>query len=76
MPDHEIEIQTSSTDRPFAEGDVVQLKSGGQAATFREYTETGKARVMCSTPSGFKYETLPVKMLRFARDDAKHGEGN
>lgn len=76
MSDAEIEVQTATADRPFAEGDVVQLKSGGPPATFREYTETGQARVMCSTRDGFRYDTLPVGMLRFARADAKPGEGN
>ncbi len=66
----EIQVQTTDDSRPFREGDIVQLKSGGPAMTFREYDPNGKAIVQFRTRDGMKYDTLPIAMIRFARDEA------
>lgn len=71
-----IEVHVADETRPFSEGDVVQLKSGGPSMTFREYTvedrwtKGGQARVQYMTRDGMKYDTLPIVMLRLAQADS------
>ncbi|HET9063698.1 MAG TPA: DUF2158 domain-containing protein [Candidatus Binatia bacterium] len=76
MSEKTIEVQTTDDARPFREGDVVQLKSGGPAMTFREYAQNGQVRVQFMTRDGMKYDTLPMTMIMFARADARPGEAN